>query len=67
MTWSVPLRTRLEGAIRGVAVHDLWLARPSGLPVRLRLVSRTANDSPIGEVRYEEAVELRLLSLAPRR
>ena len=31
------------------------------------MVSRTTNDSPVGDVHYEERVTLRLTSLAPRR
>jgi hypothetical protein len=31
------------------------------------MVSATANDSPVGEVAYEEEVTLQLLSLEPRR
>jgi hypothetical protein len=55
------------GTTRGRTTHDLWFARASGVPVRLRLVSRTTNDSAIGDVHYEEDVTLRLVSLAPRR
>jgi hypothetical protein len=31
------------------------------------MISRTTNDSPVGDVHYEEDVVLRLLSLRPRR
>ncbi|HEX4745326.1 MAG TPA: hypothetical protein VFU99_00440 [Gaiellaceae bacterium] len=66
-TVHVRKSTRFAGAIRGRARHDLWFDRRSGLPVRIAMVSRTTNDSPIGAVTYEEAVTLRLLSLEPRR
>jgi hypothetical protein len=59
--------TSFSGAIRGETTHDLWLARETGVPVRLVMVSRTTNASAVGDVRYEEEVSLRLLSLAPRR
>jgi hypothetical protein len=60
-------RTRLTGAIRGTAQHDLWFDPSTAVPVKLVLVSRTTSNSPIGDVRYEEQVTLRLLSLEPRR
>jgi hypothetical protein len=31
------------------------------------MTSRTTNDSPVGDVHYEEDVSLRLRSLVPRR
>jgi hypothetical protein len=59
--------TTFEGEIRGTAEHDIWFDRDSGVPVRMVMVSRTTNDSPVGDVDYEEDVTLRLLSLEPRR
>jgi len=59
--------TSFSGEIRGIATHDVWLARKTGVPVRLVMVSRTTNDSAVGDVHYEEDVTLRLTSLAPRR
>jgi hypothetical protein len=59
--------TTFEGAIRGTSRHDIWFDPDSGVPVRMVMVSRTTNDSPVGEVEYEEYVALRLLSLEPRR
>lgn len=59
--------TRLTGEIRGVARHDLWFDSESGVPVRIVMVSRTTNDSPVGDVHYEEDVSLLLTSLTPRR
>jgi hypothetical protein len=60
-------RTTFAGAVRGTAQHDLWFDPSTGVPVKLVMVSRTTNDSPIGDVRYEEEVTLRVLSLEPRR
>jgi hypothetical protein len=59
--------TMIAGRIRGTALHDLWFASVSGVPARITMATRTKNDSPIGDVSYEEAVTLRLLSLEPRR
>ncbi len=56
-----------KGQIRGQSVHDVWLDRKTGVPVRLVMVSKTTNDSPVGDVHYDEVVTLRLLSLTPRR
>jgi hypothetical protein len=59
--------TELSGSSRGTSRHDLWFDGRTALPVRLALVSRTASESPIGDVRYDEDVTLTLLSLEPRR
>lgn len=59
--------TRFTGAIRGTAQHDIWFARESGVPVKIVMLSRTTNDSAVGDVHYEEDVTLRLTSLTPRR
>jgi len=59
--------TVFHGAIRGASVYDFWFAQRAGMPVRIHMVSRTTNDSPVGDVHYEEDVMLRLLSLQPRR
>ena len=66
-TVHVRRRTSLTGSIRGRSTQDAWLARESGVPVRLDLTTDTTNDSAVGDVHYEEAVSLRLESLAPRR
>jgi hypothetical protein len=66
-TVHVTRRASFSGHIRGTSTHDLWLARGTGVPVRVALQSRTTNDSPVGDVRYEEDVTLRLRSLEPRR
>jgi len=55
------------GEIRGSTTHDIWFARETGVPVKIVMVSRTTNDSPVGDVHYEEDVTLRLTSLTPRR
>jgi hypothetical protein len=60
-------KTTFRGVDRGTARYDLWFDSSSGVPVKLVLVSRTTTDSPIGDVRYDEDVTLRLLSLEPRR
>jgi hypothetical protein len=59
--------TSLAGDIRGASTYDIWLDRKTGVPVRISMVSRTTNDSPVGDVHYDEVVTLRLLSLTPRR
>jgi hypothetical protein len=56
-----------SGRIRGSSRHDVWFDSESGVPVRIVMVSRTTNDSPVGDVHYEERVKLRLTSLSPRR
>jgi hypothetical protein len=56
-----------SGAIRGTSTYDFWLDRKSGVPVRIAMVSRTTNDSAVGDVHYEEGVRLELVSLSPRR
>jgi hypothetical protein len=60
--WQVAL----SGETRGTSTYDFWFDRVTGIPVKLALVSHTANDSPIGEVHYDEDVTLVLTSLEPR-
>jgi len=60
-------KTTFSGEIRGFARHDLWFDPESGVPVKIAMVSRTTNDSPIGDVTYDEEVKLTLTSLEPRR
>jgi hypothetical protein len=60
-------RSTLTGGIRGHSSQDVWLARETGLPLRLDLTTDTSNDSAVGDVHYEERVSLRLGSLSPRR
>lgn len=66
---AVALRktSSFTGAIRGTSTYDFWLERATGIPVRIAMESRTTNDSPVGDVHYEEDVTLRLTSLTPRR
>ena len=59
--------TTISGDIRGTARHDLWFDSRSGIPVKVVMTTRTTNDSPIGDVNYEEVASLRLTSLEPRR
>lgn len=66
-TEHVAKRTSFSGGIRGTARYDFWFARASGVPVKIVMVSRTTNDSPVGEVTYDESVTLALTSLRPRR
>lgn len=63
----VRTRTTFGGETSGTATFDFWLARTTGLPVAIEMVSRTTNGSLIGDVHYEEEVSLRLTSLTPRR
>ncbi len=66
---SVHVRTatRFEGDTTGRATFDFWLARDTGLPVEVTMVSRTTSGSLIGDVHYEEDVSLALTSLTARR
>jgi hypothetical protein len=66
-TEHVRKKTEFSGAIRGFAQHDLWFDSKSGVPVKIAMVSQTRNDSPVGEVTYDEDVTLVLSSLEPRR
>jgi hypothetical protein len=66
-TVHVRKTTSFRGEIRGTTTHDVWFARESGVPVRIAMVSKTTNDSAVGDVHYEEDVTLRLTSLTPRR
>jgi len=59
--------TSFTGQIRGTASHRFWLVRRTGVPVSVVMVSKTTNDSAVGDVHYEEVVTLRLVSLRPRR
>ena len=63
----VRTRTTFAGTTTGSATYDFWLARDSGVPVRVTMESRTTNGSPIGDVHYEEDVSLRLTSVTPHR
>ena len=59
--------TTFTGEIRGTARHDIWFHWESGVPDKIVMVSRTTNDSPVGDVHYDEEVALFLTSLTPRR
>ncbi len=66
-TVHVRQTSSLARGTRGASTYDIWLDRASGVPVRLVMVSHTTNDSPVGDVHYDEVMTLRLLSLTPRR
>jgi hypothetical protein len=66
-TVHVRKTTTFAGPVRGSSRHDIWFDSDSGVPVRIVMRSRTTNDSPIGNVQYDEDVVLRLVSLEPRR
>ncbi len=57
----------LTGGSPGTSTEDRWVARADGLPVRIVAESETTTGSLIGDVHYQEHVELRLTSLKPRR
>ena len=59
--------TVLVGKTSGTSEQDEWLDRASGLPLRIILASETTTGSLIGDVHYQERVDLRLTSLLPRR
>jgi hypothetical protein len=60
--------TTFAGAIRGSARYDFWFHRRLAIPpLRIVMISRTTNDSPVGDVHYDEDVRLTLLSFRPRR
>jgi hypothetical protein len=65
-TVHVRKTTSFSGDIRGTSRHDIWFDSV-GIPVKMVMVSRTINASPVGDVRYEEDVTLLLTSLEPRR
>jgi hypothetical protein len=66
-TEHVRKTSQFTGEIRGTSRHDIWFDSESGVPVKLVMASRTTNDSPVGDVHYEERVTLRLTTLEPRR
>jgi hypothetical protein len=60
--------TAFTGSIRGSSRYDFWFqARDQLPPVRIVMRSHTTNDSPVGDVHYEEDVTLVLDSLTPSR
>ncbi len=66
-TLHIRLEAEETGESRGSLVEERWLEASSGLPVRITYEVRTANDSPIGDVIFEERYTLDLTSLEPRR
>lgn len=61
----VKLRTRLTGTTRGTGTRELWL-RSDGLPLRWIVTNESVTPSAVGDVTYEERLELMLVSLEPR-
>jgi hypothetical protein len=59
--------TSLTGKTTGTSEQDEWLDRATGLPLRIVMSSQTTTGSLIGDVHYQEHVDLRLTSLLPRR
>jgi len=67
-TIRVRTRFRMAGSTEGGGTIDAWLARATGLPVRIVMDNASRSDTPIGaKVGYTERYELRLTSLQPRR
>lgn len=64
---AVRVEARERGAARGTLVEERLLEPETGLPLRIEYAVATSNDSPIGDVAFEERYTLRLLSLRPRR
>jgi hypothetical protein len=59
--------THFSGAIRGTARYDFFFYDKPRSVAGVTMTSRTTNESPVGDVHYEEIVRLALLSLRPRR
>jgi hypothetical protein len=57
----------ITGASNGSTDRNIRVVPATGLIVELELSLDVQNDSPIGDVHYEEHYELRLTSLQPRR
>jgi hypothetical protein len=64
------VRVRIEatetGTARGSLAEERWLEPVTGLPLRIVYQVETKNDSPIGDVTFEERYDLLLRSLEPR-
>jgi hypothetical protein len=66
-TIRLRIATTMRGETEGTATVDLWLARDTGLPVRVRADVANKSDTPIGtQVSYRERYDLRLRALRPR-
>lgn len=57
----------ISGASNGTTQRTVSVVPETGLVVELDLTTDVQNDSPIGDVRYQESYQLRLTSLEPRR
>jgi hypothetical protein len=66
---AVVVRVEAEetGSSRGKLTQERVLEPATGLPLAIEYTVSTKNDSPIGDVGFEERYTLRLLSLEPRR
>ena len=70
---SVPaVHARISGSVggdsHGTETFDWWLARATGLPLRLVLASRTSRKEPlVGDTHYREDATLQLVSTTPQR
>jgi hypothetical protein len=57
----------IGGGDGGTETIDWWLEPRTGLPLRLGLASRTSRPLRVGRAHYREQVDLRLVSMTPRR
>jgi hypothetical protein len=57
----------ISGASTGTTQRTVSVVPETGLIVELDLTTDVRNDSPIGDVHYQESYQLRLTSLEPRR
>jgi hypothetical protein len=57
----------ISGASTGTTQRTVSVVPETGLIVELELTTDVRNDSPIGDVHYQESYQLRLTSLEPRR
>jgi hypothetical protein len=66
---AVVVRVEAEetGSSRGELTQERVLEPVTGLPLEIEYRVATKNDSPIGDVGFQERYRLRLLSLEPRR
>jgi hypothetical protein len=55
------------GSSRGTLTQERALEPVTGLPLEIEYTVSTKNDSPIGDVGFQERYTLRLLTLEPRR
>lgn len=58
---------RLTGAQEGEETVELWMASPSGLPVRVDFDSRVSTETPFGRIDYRDVGSVTLESMQPQR